>query len=54
MDVIKLHYPLANKQYLTEKTVIAMGFFDGFHRAIKPFCSKLRPRLRKGGPALLC
>lgn len=32
MDVLKLHYPLDNQDRLTDKTVIAMGFFDGFHK----------------------
>ena len=32
MEIIKLHYPLDDKLKFNDKTVIAMGFFDGFHR----------------------
>ncbi len=32
MDVIKLHYPLSDNLQFKDKTVIAMGFFDGFHK----------------------
>lgn len=52
MDVIKLHYPLANKQYLTEKTVIAMGFFDGFHRGHQAVLQQAKAEAEKRGASL--
>lgn len=53
MDITKLHYPLDDDCQFKDKTVIAMGFFDGFHKGHQAVLQRAKEEAQKHGTKLV-
>ncbi|WP_283678695.1 riboflavin biosynthesis protein RibF [Lentilactobacillus sp. Marseille-Q4993] len=49
MEIVRLHYPLSDEITSNEDTVLAMGFFDGFHRGHQAVLEKAKQRAKELG-----
>ncbi|WP_268913158.1 riboflavin biosynthesis protein RibF [Lentilactobacillus sp. SPB1-3] len=52
MEIVKLHYPLADNVGSKEKIVLAMGFFDGVHLGHQDVINKAKQIAEKSGAKL--
>ncbi len=52
MKILRLHYPLAADTGYPEKTVIAMGFFDGFHKGHQAVLQRAKDEAAQRGAKL--
>jgi riboflavin kinase/FMN adenylyltransferase len=49
MKITKLHYPLADSFHVDGQTVVAMGFFDGFHKGHQEVLRRAKQEAEKAG-----
>ncbi len=47
MQISRLHYPLSDAFKVSHQTVVAMGFFDGFHKGHQAVLQRAKDEAQK-------